>query len=147
MLHFPSNCIWSLVSIVFHSLVMMVMVKLMIMLLAYLWEWMVGVVVGGGWWWGCMVMMVTRNMDGDTLKIKEDNHDTVQCHYNTINFLPNPHKIHPIARPLGRDVERLLWFQPQVYVYTATVIAVIYAISCCIHGHVIMVFGCTMITC
>ena len=31
---------------------------------------------------------------------------TVQCRYNAVNFLPNPHKIHLIARPLGRERER-----------------------------------------
>ena len=36
---------------------------------------------------------------------------TVWCHYNTINCLQNPHKIHPIARPLGRDMGCILWLQ------------------------------------
>ena len=26
---------------------------------------------------------------------------TVRCGYNAVTFLPNPHKMHPIARPLG----------------------------------------------
>ena len=29
---------------------------------------------------------------------------TVQCRYNAVNCHPNPHKIHPIARPQGRCV-------------------------------------------
>ena len=30
--------------------------------------------------------------------------DTMRYLYNAVNFLQNPHKIHPIARPLGRAV-------------------------------------------
>ena len=32
------------------------------------------------------------------------NADTVQCRYNAVNFLQNPHNRHPIARPWGRDM-------------------------------------------
>ena len=35
---------------------------------------------------------------------------TVRCRYNTFNFLRNPHQRQPIARPLGRDMGCLLWF-------------------------------------
>ena len=35
--------------------------------------------------------------------------NTVRCRYNAVNFLPNPHKRHPIARPWGRDMGCLLW--------------------------------------
>ena len=38
------------------------------------------------------------------------NHYTVRCHYNTVNFGMNHHKIHPIARPLGRDMGCNVWF-------------------------------------
>ena len=39
--------------------------------------------------------------------------NTVQCRYNAVNFLPkwNPHKRHPIARPLGQDMRCLLWVE------------------------------------
>ena len=40
---------------------------------------------------------------------------TVQCHYNVVNFLPNPHKIHPIARPLGWGMGCILWVQTVIY--------------------------------
>ena len=33
---------------------------------------------------------------------------TVRCHYNAVNFLQNPHKRHPIARPFGRDMACIL---------------------------------------
>ena len=36
---------------------------------------------------------------------------TVRCRYNAVNFLTNIHKRHPIARPLGRAMWRLLWIQ------------------------------------
>ena len=32
---------------------------------------------------------------------------TARCCYNAVNFLENPHKRHPIARPLGRGMGRL----------------------------------------
>ena len=35
----------------------------------------------------------------------------VQCRYNTVNFLKNIHKRHPIARPLGQGMGCLLWIQ------------------------------------
>ena len=39
---------------------------------------------------------------------------TVRCWYNEVNFLPNSHKIHPIARPLewntGCNYDLTLWF-------------------------------------
>ena len=41
---------------------------------------------------------------------------TVQCRYNAINFLPNPHNRHPIARPWGRGMVWLLWFWSLIYV-------------------------------
>ena len=39
----------------------------------------------------------------------------VQCHYNMVNFLSNPHKIHPIARPLGQGMECILWVETRIY--------------------------------
>ena len=35
-------------------------------------------------------------------------HYTVRCHYNTVNFLKNINKSHPIARLLGRGMGYLL---------------------------------------
>ena len=34
---------------------------------------------------------------------------TVRCRYNAVNFLPNPHNRHPIARPWGRGMGYLLY--------------------------------------
>ena len=34
---------------------------------------------------------------------------TVQCRYNAVNFLPNPHNRHPIAHPWERGMGWLLW--------------------------------------
>ena len=36
---------------------------------------------------------------------------TVWCCYDVVHFLPNPHKISPIARPLGRGMGCNLWVQ------------------------------------
>ena len=41
---------------------------------------------------------------------------TVRCRYNAVNFLSNPHKIHPIARPLGRGMVCDLWFDTLIYI-------------------------------
>ena len=43
------------------------------------------------------------NLQGDT-------HYTVRCRHNSVNFLVNPHKRHPISRPLG-----LLWGFTLIY--------------------------------
>ena len=38
------------------------------------------------------------------------------CHYNTVSFLPNTHKICPIACPWGQDMGCILWVQILIYV-------------------------------
>ena len=50
--------------------------------------------------WACHALQLTPN--------------TVQCHYNAVNFLTNIHKRHHIARPLGRGMRCLLWTQNQI---------------------------------
>ena len=52
---------------------------------------------------------------------------TVRCRYNAVSFLPNTHKIHPIARPSGRGMGCILWVQT-LDLYFASVTAVMYAI-------------------
>ena len=53
---------------------------------------------------------------------KQGTHDvtirkhTVRCRYNAVNFLPSPHEIHPIARPLGRGMVCNLWFDTLLYI-------------------------------
>ena len=37
--------------------------------------------------------------------------NTMQCHYNTVNFSTNIHKRHLIAHPLGQGMWCLLWIQ------------------------------------
>ena len=49
--------------------------------------------------WGTMACWETRV--GVTTTISSV---TVRCHYNALNFLPNLHKRHLIARPLVRDM-------------------------------------------
>ena len=39
----------------------------------------------------------------------------VWCRYNAVNFLQNLHRIHPIARPLGRGMGCILWVQTVIY--------------------------------
>ena len=41
---------------------------------------------------------------------------TVRYRYNAVNFLSNPNKRHPIARPWGRVMGCLLWFWSLIYV-------------------------------
>ena len=41
---------------------------------------------------------------------------TVQCCYNTVNFLQIPHNRHPIAQPWGWGMGCLLWIQILIYV-------------------------------
>ena len=53
---------------------------------------------------------------------------TVRCRYNAVSFLPNPHKIHSIARPLGLGMGCYLWFDTDFY--SALVNPVLYEISC-----------------
>ena len=36
---------------------------------------------------------------------------TARCYFKAANFQPNPHKVHPISRPWGRDMWSLLWIQ------------------------------------
>ena len=55
-------------------------------------------------------------------------HDTVRCRYNTVNFLPNPHKTDTIACLLGRGMGCNLWFDTDLY--SASVNAELYEISC-----------------
>ena len=40
---------------------------------------------------------------------------TVRCCYNVVNFLPNSHKRHPIAHPLGPGMGYILWVQTMIY--------------------------------
>ena len=49
-----------------------------------------------------------------TIIIPAGNQDTMQRCYNVVNFLPNPHKRHPIARPWGWAMGCLLWVQPLI---------------------------------
>ena len=40
----------------------------------------------------------------------------MRCRYNAVHFHQNPHIRHPIARPLGRGMGRLLRVQPLIYI-------------------------------
>ena len=60
--------------------------------------------------------------------IRYSNMSTVQCCYNVVNFLENPHKRHPIARPLGRGMGCLVGWHSDLYY--ASVTPVTYVISC-----------------
>ena len=40
---------------------------------------------------------------------------TVRCCCNVVNFRPNPHKIHPIAHPLGRGMGCILRVKTVIY--------------------------------
>ena len=47
---------------------------------------------------------------------------TVRYRYNAVNFLPNPHEIHPIVRPLGRGMVCNLWFDTDLYSASANAV-------------------------
>ena len=59
--------------------------------------------------------------------------DTLQCRYNKVNFLQNPHIRHPIASLWGQDtgIGSLLGVLTLIYILTA----VLYEISCDIRWH------------
>ena len=67
--------------------------------------------------------------------------NTVRCRYNAVNFLSNPHIIHPIARPLGRTMGCNLWFDTLIYIllhrcrikYRVIFDHVITALDCILH--------------
>ena len=72
----------------------------------------------------CPVIIAINNED----PFKRYIHNTVRCRYNALNFLQNSDKIHPIARPLGRGVGFILWFQTAIYFasFTAVMYAMLY---------------------
>ena len=56
---------------------------------------------------GCIITMpalVVADQPDSTLDHVVTQPNTVQCHYNTVNFLTNIHKRHPIDCPLGSGV-------------------------------------------
>ena len=54
---------------------------------------------------------------------------TMQCCYNVVNFLQTPHKIHPIAYLLGRDMRCLLCTQRLINIWPQWLFTVMFAIS------------------
>ena len=52
---------------------------------------------------------------------------TMWCSFNTVSFFLNPHKIHPIARLLGRDMGCILWVS-SCDLYSASITTVMYEI-------------------
>ena len=73
-----------------------------------------------GWYWTHWFSHQPRNMN----KYMRYNHtymysmhNTVRCCYNTVNFLQKFHKIHPVARPLGRRcMGCILWVKTLIYI-------------------------------
>ena len=76
----------------------------------------------GMWWWCHVLSAVIRKMKAMHVEYSPRNmHSvpavvclpqigtTVRSRYNVDNFLKNIHKIHSIARPLGRGMVCLLW--------------------------------------
>ena len=57
-----------------------------------------------------------------------ENRSTAWCHFNTVNFLQNPHKSFPKAHLQGQVMEYLLWVPTDLY--SDPVTAVWYAIFC-----------------
>ena len=56
---------------------------------------------------------------------------TVRCRYNAVIFLPNPYKIHPIVRPLGRGMGCILMIQTVIYTLRQS-------LQWCVQHHVIL---------
>ena len=73
---------------------------------------------GGIWCFACLGSFLTAASEQLTSRP-----NTARCRYNVVNFLENPPKRHPIARPLG-----CLDILPNLYSASAT--AVMNAISC-----------------
>ena len=73
--------------------------------------------------WQCRVALVRQDIGWHWLI-------TVRCRYNAVNFLPNPYKIHPIARPITGKVWDVFCGFELFDLYSASDPAVIYAIPC-----------------
>ena len=70
---------------------------------------------------------------------------TLRCHYNAVNFQPNPHKIHHIARPRGWDMGCYLWSHTLIYTpLQPTQYCMKYRV---ILGHVITALDCIQLFC
>ena len=61
------------------------------------------------WYWSSMTQSGLIRARSNITRYCAECENTVQCRYNVVNFLHNPHKIHPIAHPQGRDMVCLLW--------------------------------------
>ena len=57
--------------------------------------------------------------------------NSVRCRYNEVNFRPNSHKMHTIARPLGWVMGYNLWFDTLIYI-------VLQSTGCCMKHLVIL---------
>ena len=55
----------------------------------------------------------------------------LRCRYNAVSFLKNLHKIHSIARPIGRGMGRLLWIETLIYILSLSV-------QCCVQYHLVL---------
>ena len=64
----------------------------------------------------------------------------VRCRYKVVNFLPNPHKIHPIARLLGQNMGCNLWFDTLIQI-------LLWSTQCSIKYHVILDWVMTTVSC
>ena len=65
---------------------------------------------------------------------------TVLSRYNGVNFLPNPHKIHPIAHQLGLDMGSNLWSDTVIYI-------LLHFMQCCMKYHVVPGYKHTQLYC
>ena len=67
-----------------------------------------------GWWYLVPHCSSDNGLTSNRIMASDGQHpaswvNTMQCHYNSVNFLPNPHNRHPIARPWGPGMGFLLW--------------------------------------
>ena len=67
-------------------------------------------------------------MYGTIFGSRYNNHNTVWCHYNVVNFLQSPQNVHPIPHPWGWGMGCLLSASSDWC--SASVTAGIYALSC-----------------
>ena len=65
-------------------------------------------------WCHCDVDM-ERHLQVNATTTSSHRASTVRCCYNMVNLLPYPHKIHPIAHPLGWAMGCILWIQSMIY--------------------------------
>ena len=78
--------------------------------------------------WASIIPHLVIYTSNNYVSFASSKYSAVLLHYSTVNFQLNPHKIHPIACPLGWGMGCNLWFNTDLYFGSFN--AVLYEISC-----------------